>query len=433
MSSKNLANIKIVKTIKILVILAILFLHNVSVSQTPIYLNIVSHNESTDPLDYDGTFVDYQSMKGFVKELCDTIISKRAKYNMQVDANFIFGCLHFDNAANNPIDLLEWANNSPYIDVDGHNHFNPSLGPGYNPYNYADLAYLLDSCGVELKRKILGGATYITTASFNEQWTQYSGPVTGYTFSDFIWQAEILWGSGTPGHVADYNVFGIWKPKGATALTFSVHDPNQTLTFIGGGCKDAIGFNIVPQTGLLRHTTDEIIQNIKDLSDFIQTLPPSENDLYTLNMLMNFRDLPNIPNVADSVARIIDGLQPYADDGKIIWATLAEKYDRWYSAHLNPDDHFIYDCEDVVLSTDWDPSGERITLYPNPAKEYLIIDLNEEKKTRIYILDMTGRVVYQQDFLGRVITIPVNGFHEDLYFIRVQTDKSISIKKFVKQ
>ena len=79
---------------------------------TPLYLNFVSHNEITDPLDYDHPFNAsyYQQIKDLAVAVCDTIIAKQAKYNMQVDANLIKGALIHDNAATNPNDLLEWAN-----------------------------------------------------------------------------------------------------------------------------------------------------------------------------------------------------------------------------------------------------------------------------------------------------------------------------------
>ena len=301
-------------------------------AQKPVYFNIVSHNEITDSLDYANSMADFKFIRRQVKELCDSIIAKKARYNMQVDANFIFGALHFDNAADNPIDILEWASNSPYIEVDGHNHFDSRI----NPYNYSDLAYLLDSCGVELEHHILGGVTYATMRigglKLTENWTQYSSPKAGYTFTDYIWEADIVWGTATPGHVADYTTFGVWKPAGGSSpAEFGTHDPDQTLTAIGGGCKNEIGYNLDPKNHRLFRYTDEVISNILSIVDSIQLSADSPEDFYTMNMLINFRDIPLIPSFADSISKIIDGLQDYVDAGKIIWATLGQKYDRWYA------------------------------------------------------------------------------------------------------
>jgi hypothetical protein len=140
---------------KILYLFPLFLFLQTATAQTPLYLNFVSHNETSDPLDYDHPTnpAFYNQIKALAQRVCDTIVAKEAKLNMQVDANFIKGCLLHAAAAASPNDFLEWANNLPFIDVDGHNHFNPIQ----NPYNYADLAYLLDSCGVVLNKKILGG------------------------------------------------------------------------------------------------------------------------------------------------------------------------------------------------------------------------------------------------------------------------------------
>ncbi|MFQ5448042.1 MAG: hypothetical protein ACE5FF_14035, partial [Saprospiraceae bacterium] len=328
-------------------------------AQTPLYLSFVSHNETSDPLDYDHPTDPsfYNQIKTIATAVCDTIIAKQAKYNMQVDANLIFGALLHDNAATNPNDLLEWANNSPFIDVDGHNHFNVIQ----NPYNYADLAYLLDSCGVILNKNILGGVSWKAPT---EDWTQYEMPVAGYTFSDYIWQADILWGPATPGHTDDYEAFGIWKPNGPTPLAFGQHNPANTLTCIGGGCKSDIGFVLNPN-GTPKRTTGEIITNLKAMADYINAIPPQPNAFFTANMLINFRDFTEVPNFADSIATIINGVQDYVAEGKIIWLTLAEKQDLWLASHPDPADFFLYQCDDVVLTAASEtPPPPAMTLFP---------------------------------------------------------------------
>ena len=401
-----------------------------SEAQTPVYLNILSHSEITDVLDYDGSSSGYNTLRTILKEVCDTIISKQAKYNMQIDANFIKGALIWEDAASNPNDILEWANNSPYIDVDGHNHFDPIV----NPYKYSDLAKLLDSCGVVLTHNILGGVTYADTVvgnfTFHENWTEYQNPVPGFTFTDFYWQADIVWGTATPGHVADYTHFGVWKPKGGSSPTeFGTHDPNGNLTHIGGGCKEDIRYAIDVQTGQLVRTTDEVIANIKGIVDYIQTLPSGPNDFYTMNMMMHFRDMPNIPHFADSIGVIIDGLQDYVDQGKIVWTTLGEKYDIWYAEHTDPNDYFNYDCADISVGVE-EAGGntEKITIYPNPATDLINFSLPQNTSIRsVEICNLLGRKIYSQNNLN---AISLSGFENGIYIVRIvdENDDSITQK-----
>ncbi len=428
---------------KLTIIIALFAQHFAGNSQTPVYFNIVSHNEISDSLDYTDVQADFNFIRPLIKELCDTIISKQAKYNMQVDGNFINGVLKWDNGATNSNDILEWANNSAYIDVDGHNHFNPNInvpGQKYNPYKYPDLAKLLDSCGVVLFKKILGGVTYADTTVgsviMNENWTIYQNPTPGYTFTNYLWQADIVWGTASPGHVADYTRFGVWKPQGgASPSQFGIHDPSKNITHIGGGCKEDVGYNINPQTGKLFRTTDEVISNILSIVDDIQNIPTSTNDFYTMNMLINFRDIPNIPNFADSIAKIIDGLQPYVNQGKIVWATLGEKYDLWYANHTNPNDFFNVDCADVPLITtsiEEDATSNTINIYPNPTTGLIHFSLPDHTSIKtVEVYNLLGKKIYVQNNLS---SISLNDYESGVYIIKITDSKGNTIvKKIIKE
>ena len=396
---------------------------------TPLYLNFVSHNEITDPLDYDHPFnpTYYQQIKELAVAVCDTIIAKQAKYNMQVDANLIKGALIHDNAATNPNDLLEWANNSPYIDVDGHNHFDQFA----NPYNYADLAYLLDSCGVVLNRNILGGVAWKGPL---ESWTQYLNPVHGFTFTDFVWQAEILWGPATPGHGDDFQYFGIWRPTAPTELGFGMHNPSGNLSAIGGGCKGDIGF-VLDTTGTPKRSTHEIIANLRGMADYINSNPPPPNAFYTANMLINFRDFTEVPNFADSIATIIDGIQDYVDEGKIVWLTLAEKYDLWQSLHSDPADYFLQACEDIVYtgSSEVFASTINLSVYPNPASSFLNIRSQLSETATIRIYDLLGNVLMTESMAVDSAMLDVSGLRKGFYLLSIEfKDGTIATVKFLK-
>ncbi len=427
---------------KLITLIAIQILFNLGHTrgQTPVYFNIISHNEISDPLNYRDNVADFNTIQPLVKELCDTIISKQARYNMQVDGNFINGVLTWDNGANNPNDILEWANNSPYIDVDGHNHFNPL--PDYadiphhsslhNPYKYSDLAKLLDSCGVTLVHNILGGVTYadvtVGNIELNENWTQYATPIPGYTFSNFLWQADIVWGTASPNHIADYTHFGVWKPAGGSSpAQFGTHDPNATITHIGGGCKGDVSY-ILDGQGNLRRTTDEVISNIKSIVDGIQNNPTSPNDFYTMNMLVNFRDIPLIPNFADSIGVIIEGLNDYVSQGKIVWATLGEKYDRWYAQHTNPNDHFNFDCADVVLAVDENNLySSKLSIYPNPTQNFINVKGNVQLNQELQIFNLLGEKVYQAFISSQQIDVTKLG--AGLYILKIGDNQPIKFLK----
>lgn len=408
-----------------LILLGINFLLlNTTNTQNPVYFNIISHNEITDSLQYKTNPFHYAYAKSKVKELCDSIISKQAKYNMQLDGNFIIGALNFDDAATSDDDLIEWAHNSPYIDVDGHNHFEASV----NPYNYSDLAKLLDSCGVVVTRKVLGS----NWGGAQQLWTQYQSPAPGYTFTGYLWQPEILWGMASPGHTDDLNVFGVWKPASPVSKqSFLQHNPNNPLTGIGGGCKDAISYTINPLSGEITLYTQEVIDNIKSLVDYIQSLPPGPNDFYTMNMMINFRDIPRVPNFSDSIITIIEGIQDYVDEGKIVWATLAEKYDLWYSLHTNPNDFFNYDCTNIVTETKNNIIEKIAQIYPNPTTGSFNIDFGDAENKTIYIQNIKGQIVYSKKSINGKNCAIILKLPKGLYFIEIITREYTQVQKLI--
>lgn len=396
---------------------------------TPLYLNFVSHNEITDPLDYDNPFNPkyYQQIKELAVAVCDTIIAKQAKYNMQVDANLIKGALIHDHAATNPNDLLEWANNSPYIDVDGHNHFDQFI----NPYNYADLAYLLDSCGVTLEKNILGGVAWKGPSA---NWTQYLEPVNGFTFTDFVWQAEILWGPATPGHGDDFQYFGIWRPTAPTDLGFGMHNPSGNLVAIGGGCKGDIGF-VLDTTGTPKRSTQEIIANLRGMADYINSNPPPPNAFYTANMLINFRDFTEVPNFADSIATIINGIQDYVDEGKIVWLTLAEKYDLWQSLHPDSTEYFLQACDDLLYTGTNDTylQTPNLLVYPNPATDVLTIESKTHNIATLQVYDMWGKQLQTSEPAANQAQLNIDTLPGGIYLLSVRfEDGWVQTLKFIK-
>lgn len=411
--------------IKALIIVTSITCFSSAFCQTPIYLNLISHNEVTDTFDYKNSSADYWLVTNIARELADTIISKKAKWNIQVDGNYIIGNIKHDNAYTNNNDLLEWASKSAYIDVDGHNHFDSVV----NPYNFADLAHLLqDSCGVVFSKNLTAGSwqTPIQT------WTQYQNPVNGYTFKSYVYQADLLWGGGSPGHTNDINDFGVWKPTAPTnGLTFRQHSATNHLTYIGGGCKDEVSFAIDPKTGKIKYSTDEIVRNVKFMADYFNSLTPTGNEFYTLNMVVNFRDFPNIPSFADSIAKIIDGLDSYVKNGKIVWATLAEKYNMWYNQHTNPNDHFNYECQNVPLAIN--QKSAQLTfldIYPNPTHGSFTVE-SDVKIYGVEINSIAGKLVQSAEYFNdKQVTVPFD-LPPGLYLLRITTSAGTFVEKLV--
>jgi len=75
-------------------------------------------------------------------------------------------------------------------------------------------------------------------------------------------------------------------------------------------------------------------------------------------------------------------------------------------------------------------NGE-LRIYPNPTRGELIIENGELRITRIEIVDLSGKVIYQ--FNGVKNQINVSALSSGIYFLQLETDKGCVTKKFIKE
>ncbi|MGZ5283753.1 MAG: T9SS type A sorting domain-containing protein, partial [Bacteroidia bacterium] len=75
-----------------------------------------------------------------------------------------------------------------------------------------------------------------------------------------------------------------------------------------------------------------------------------------------------------------------------------------------------------------------INLYPNPAQNYIIIDLQNNKAAQVRIMNMQGQEITSilQPQGSDKITLPVNYLPQGVYIIEIQTAEGRAIKKFSK-
>jgi hypothetical protein len=92
-------------------------------------------------------------------------------------------------------------------------------------------------------------------------------------------------------------------------------------------------------------------------------------------------------------------------------------------------DDFIFE-EDFVSSAS-DLRIPEIKIYPNPARNYLIIN-NLHDLQQIDIQSITGIVVWSEKYSGEIeVMIPVFCLEEGIYFIRISSGERITTYKFI--
>ncbi len=76
-----------------------------------------------------------------------------------------------------------------------------------------------------------------------------------------------------------------------------------------------------------------------------------------------------------------------------------------------------------------------VQVFPNPASDFLQVDLREwpvDRTSQIHLVDFTGRIVFRADAAhGGLLQIPVAGYRAGFYQLVVQSGKSLRTKKFL--
>ncbi len=90
---------------------------------------------------------------------------------------------------------------------------------------------------------------------------------------------------------------------------------------------------------------------------------------------------------------------------------------------------FRFNCE-IVISIDKHEENQ-LTLYPNPATTTLKIESTEiSKQTTMKIFNTQGQLVYQSTFDTQHSTFDISSFPTGLYYLHLQSDEGIAMKKF---
>ncbi|MFK7806478.1 MAG: T9SS type A sorting domain-containing protein [Saprospiraceae bacterium] len=94
-----------------------------------------------------------------------------------------------------------------------------------------------------------------------------------------------------------------------------------------------------------------------------------------------------------------------------------------------------YAVEMMVNTTDLISSLSEFTLTPNPASDFVNINVQYQKleETTIRVIDITGKTLYQNTQNGDAFTlkIPVNKFSNGTYFVEIATDDGKEVQRLV--
>ncbi len=76
--------------------------------------------------------------------------------------------------------------------------------------------------------------------------------------------------------------------------------------------------------------------------------------------------------------------------------------------------------------------SNNISIYPNPTSSTLTIETNSNTKQNLEIVNLIGQSLYTYNIYSKA-TVDVSAFPKGVYLIKLNTDKGIFVKKFVKE
>ncbi|KAA3624141.1 MAG: T9SS C-terminal target domain-containing protein, partial [Bacteroidetes bacterium] len=91
------------------------------------------------------------------------------------------------------------------------------------------------------------------------------------------------------------------------------------------------------------------------------------------------------------------------------------------------------DCVNMVIVDVNEPTERNIILYPNPVKDLLVLEVNNELlQASFSIYDLNGGEVFSGKINSLKSTIALNGFADGVYTIKLETATEVISKRFIK-
>ena len=139
----------------------------------------------------------------------------------------------------------------------------------------------------------------------------------------------------------------------------------------------------------------------------------------------------------------------YYNDVLNTWSTsnALPSFGRKGGMYCSANDHFYYACgidkgdnrlnqtwmTDVPLSISGNEVERSIKLYPNPIKDYIILELEKDESYRVEISDLNGHKVFETLLSGSSSQINLNEITEGVYLLKLYSgDNFIGCKKLIK-
>jgi hypothetical protein len=270
-------------------------------------------------------------------------------------------------ATTNDKNFLRFLKEDRGVVIDPHSHENGG-------YNYTDVAHLLDSLGVGATT-VIGGHIWDPALPQFQEWDRFRVPVAGEHYPGALWRGDILIGSGTPNHVNDPVISGVWRPRDRDH--YFEHDPAANMTAIGQWKKS--------------------VASIGELIDLYRTGVVPATAMLTFNCNINPATLGAPGGLQAVEDTVIAPIQAWRDSGLVVATDFTSLIQTWETAYGGQG--YLYDANAPVLGVP--AAGEPLATpalaagTPNPVATGTLLryTLGGEATIRLSVFDIGGREV----------------------------------------
>lgn len=226
---------------------------------------------------------------------------------------------------------------------------------------------------------------------------------------------------------SNYSTSSYWEFSGGNPATSTLTNPtvyfssgNHTVKLIssGPGGNDTLIKNITV-------LTNSMPSSLFTVSDTLLTLPNAyatftNNSVNSNNYEWKFGDGTSSTDIAP--------WHLYSNSGYFT-VKLISKNDYCPNDTLSKI-NYVHVLEATNVD---DILGSYINLFPIPASSVINIKSKKYKIEKCYVYDIYGNIVDEVKVNNENFTVNVEELHTGIYFLKIQTDKDVIIKKFIKE
>jgi len=217
----------------------------------PVYVVLFTHIEDNTPVGQLGSpqsLQHYLLVRGKLIEMGNLAYSYNMPWSLQPDWKILEAALLYEDSAmmetTNGKNVLRYLKEDLGTVIDPHSH-------EHSGYNYTDVAHLLDMLGVGATT-VIGGHVWDPDLPQFQKWDRFRVPVQGEHYPSAWWYGDILMGSGTPNHVNDPVVSGVWRPQDRE--NYFAHDSTGNIAAVGqysGAIEDVSALAALYHSGVV--------------------------------------------------------------------------------------------------------------------------------------------------------------------------------------